>query len=91
MRLAEKYGVHFSTIRYYTNKNYQLKMKIKNAKNHTKQKNIQDYINHRKKESKLRVERWKRNPALREWHYIMSAKNEKRSKRITSLGKKIVW
>jgi len=82
---ALEFGVSSFTIYYHTDPNFQAKIKAKNAKAHSKA-NMDDYENHRATESKRRVERWSRNPDLREWHYQVSAKNEKRTKRKTVLG-----
>ena len=84
--VAEMYGVSYSTISYYVNDEYHAKMLTKNAKAHNKA-NMDDYEAHRAAEVKRRVERWDRNDDLREWHYRVSAKHEKRAKRITVLGK----
>jgi hypothetical protein len=84
---AEEYGVSHSTIQYHTNDSYRAKMKAKNASAHSKAHDLQDYEAHRAGEMNLRMLRWERNPLLREWHYEVSARNEKRSKRKTSLGR----
>ena len=85
---GSKLGVSLTTIYYHTNPSYQAKMKAKNAKAHSKV-NMSDYEAHRASETKRIVERWDRNPALREWHYMQSAKHEKRTKRKTVMGKPI--
>ena len=72
--------------KYHTDENYQALMKAKNAKAHSKD-NMEDYERHRSQEIKRRVERWGRNPKLRAWHYEVSARNEKRTPRKTSLGR----
>ena len=79
---AAEYGVSPSTIYYHTDASNQAKVKRKNANAHSKA-NMDDYENHRASESKRRVERWSRNPDLREWHYQVSAKNDKLRKRKT--------
>lgn len=83
---ASEYGVSPSTIQYHTDDKYQLMMKAKNAKAHSKD-DIADYRRHRAMESSRRVERWSRNPKLREWHYVTSARNDKRANRKSVLGK----
>lgn len=82
---AHEYGVSPATIQYHTDDNYQARQKAKNANAHSKD-NVEDYENHRAKESRRRVERWGRNPKLRQWHYEVSARNEKRAKRKSVLG-----
>jgi len=84
---ASALGVSPSTIYYHTDASYQAKMKAKNAKAHSKTRDIEDYEAHRAAEIQQRMNRWGRNPDLREWHYQVSAKNEKRSQRKTVLGK----
>jgi hypothetical protein len=86
MAMASEYGVSPSTIQYHTDMSYQANMKAKNAKAHSKI-DMADYERHRANESKRRVERWSRNSQLREWHYVTSARNEKRVVRKTVLGK----
>jgi len=90
MGKASVLGVSPATIYYHTDASYQSKMKAKNAKAHSKEKDLEDYEHNRAKEIQLRMNRWARNPALREWHYIVSAKNEKRSQRKTVLGKTLL-
>jgi|TARA_R110000824_G_scaffold92463_3_gene224328 hypothetical protein len=85
---ASEYGVSAGTIQYHTNMAYQAQMKAKNAKAHSKA-NMADYEAHRATEMVNRMERWGRNPKLREWHYNLSAKNEKRAVRKTVMGKPI--
>ena len=87
MGKASELGVSDGTIFYHTNDSYNAKMKAKNAKAHSKVADPKDYARHRAQESKRRVERWDRNSDLREWHYRVSAKNEKRVQRKTVLGK----
>jgi|6_EtaG_2_1085325.scaffolds.fasta_scaffold01456_1 hypothetical protein len=84
---ASELGVSPATIYYHTDASYQAKMRVKNAKAHSKAHNPEDYQAHRSNEIKSRMSRWHRNPALREWHYNVSAKNEKRSQRKTVMGK----
>ncbi|PHQ84127.1 MAG: hypothetical protein COB65_06305 [Thalassobium sp.] len=88
IKMAKTLGVSPATVQYHTDPDYQAKMKAKNAKAHSKD-NPEDYANHRAQESKRRVERWDRSPDLREWHYVISAKNEKRTVRKTVLGKEL--
>lgn len=83
---AGEYNVSPATIQYHTDEKYQALMKAKNAKAHSKD-DMADYEQHRQMESNRRVERWSRNPKLREWHYIISANNEKRTPRKSVLGK----
>ena len=83
---AHEYGVSPSTIQYHTDDDYQAKQRAKTAKAHSKD-NMEDYERHRSQEIKRRVERWGRNPKLRAWHYEVSARNEKRTPRKTSLGR----
>lgn len=85
---ASELGVSPSTVYYHTDASYQAKMKAKNAKAHSKA-DMADYVAHRAAEIKRRVGRWDRNPALREWHYQVSAKAQKRGKRKTVMGKPI--
>ena len=85
--MADMWDVSWGTIYYYVDDEYRAKMKAKNAKAHSKAKDLKDYEAHRAAEIKHRVERWKRNDDLREWHYRVSAKNEKRRPRYTVRGK----
>mgnify|MGYP004452378005 CR=1 FL=1 len=89
IKMAKALGVSPATVQYHTDLEYQGKMKAKNAKAHSKTNDPEDYARHREQEIKRRVERWSRNPALREWHYRTSAKNEKRTNRKTVLGKEL--
>jgi len=89
-QIMEMYQVSYHTIYYWTHDDYRAEKMIKNAKAHSKENGIEDYERHRAKESKRRVERWARNASLREWHYVTSARNEKRSNRKTVSGKPIV-
>ena len=84
--MAAEFGVSPATIYYHTDASYQAKMKAKNAKVHSKAADPADYALHRAAEIRHRMNRWHRNPALREWHYQVSAKNDKRTKRKTVLG-----
>ena len=84
--IAEIYAVSVSTIKYYTDDQYNEQMKAKNAKAHSKV-DLADYEAHKAAEIKNRMNRWQRNAALREWHYRISAKNEKRRPRYTVMGK----
>ena len=87
MAQASELRVSEATIYYHTNPDYQAKMKTKNARAHSKAHDLEDYEAHRAAEIQLRMRRWDRNPDLREWHYNVSAKNEKRAKRKTVMGK----
>ena len=87
--MSDTYGVSNHTIYYYIHDDYRKYKKLVNAQAHSKSKDLEDYEKHRNKENNRRVDRWNRHPKLREWHYIISAKNEKRGKRKTVLGKPI--
>jgi len=86
---ASEYGVSPSTIQYHTDMDYQAQMKAKNAKSHSKANDLAGYEAHRAAEMVNRIDRWARNPKLREWHYNVSAKNEKRVVRKLVMGKPI--
>jgi|TARA_R110000824_G_scaffold92059_2_gene223579 hypothetical protein len=87
IKMALSLGVSPSTIAYHTNPDYRAKMLVKNRKAHSKAVDPEDYARHRAEEIKHRQNRLERNPDLREWHYQVSAKNEKRTQRTTVLGK----
>ena len=86
LELAWRYSVSYHTIYYWVKDSYRAWKREQNAKAHSKE-NMADYVEHRATEIKRRVERWRRYSPQWEWNARMSAKNEKRSKRKTSLGK----
>ena len=88
-KLAQHYNVSYSTIYYWTSDNYRKEKRIKNSQYWTNMKSI-DYdkwLEHKTKEIDRRRKRMKRNPELKLWHEVISAKNEKRVKRKTVKGK----
>lgn len=76
--LAGRYGVSPSTILYHCDEVYRVQMMAKNAKAHAKSIGLADYEAHRTKEVENRQRRIKRNPSLRLYHDVQSAKNEHR-------------
>lgn len=79
--IAKIFGVSEATIHYWGDANYRKYMLEKNALNHSKKRNPIDYAQHRTQEIRNRQARFERNPELRLYHEVQSAKNEKRSKR----------
>ena len=88
-KLAQQYHVTYSTIYYWTNDNFrQAKRKKDNA--YWSQQKIRDPDNwyvHKKQEITRRKARMQRNPDLKLWHAVVTAKNEKRCTRKTLKGK----
>lgn len=87
--LAQQYKVSYATIYYWTNDSYRTEKRKHDNTYWTEMKN-KDYDKwhqHKVREIQLRKERMKRNPDLKLWHEVTSAKNEKRVKRKTVKGK----
>jgi hypothetical protein len=90
-RLAMKYKVSYATIYYWTNSNYRTQKRKENIEywNMVKKTDYERWYKHKKDELIRRKNRMERNPKLKLWHEVISAKNEKRVKRKTVKGRKI--
>lgn len=90
-RLAMEYNVTYSTIYYWTNPKYREQKRKENNEywNMVKKTDYERWYKHKKDEINRRRNRMQRNPDLKLWHEVTSAKNEKRTKRKTVKGKKI--
>lgn len=83
--LAAQYNVSYHTIYYWVKDEYRKYKQGQNALAHSKA-DMSDYVQHRERESKARVERWRRYYPQWRWHARESAKSEKRSRRHSVLG-----
>jgi hypothetical protein len=89
--LAKKYSVSYHTVYYWTNEKYRNEKRKKNSEYWNKMKTL-DYdkwYRHKKQEIARRRNRMDRNPDLKTWHNVVSAKNDKRSKRKTMKGRRL--
>lgn len=89
--LADKYKVSYTTIYYWTNDKHRQEKRKKNSEYWSKIK-LTDYprwYEHKKAEITRRKNRMSRNPDLKTWNEVISAKNEKRTKRKTVKGKNL--
>ncbi len=89
--LARKYNVSYFTIYYWTNAEYRKMKREQNNKYWSEVKNTdyERWYEHKKQEIGRRRNRMLRNPELKVWNEVVSAKNEKRHKRVTVKGKKL--
>jgi len=89
--LAKEYKVSYSTIYYWVKDKYRKEKREKDNKywNNIKKINYEKWYSHKKDELIRRRNRMNRNPELKLWHEVTSAKNEKRIKRKTVHKKKL--
>ena len=89
--IAKRYKVSYSTIYYWTNEKYRNEKRKENSTywSKIKETDYEKWYKHKKDELVRRKNRMSRNPKLKLWHEVVSAKNEKRSKRKTIKGKGI--
>ena len=86
--MATLYGVGTFAIYYHIKDEYRAHKMRLNAKAHSKA-NMEDYVRHREKEMKQRMDRLHRHDPIRKWHYQTAARNEKRTKRTKVMGEQV--
>ena len=88
-RLAQEYKVSYATIFYWTNDKHREQKREKDNKYWGKMKEVnpEKWYLHKKQEIARRRNRMIRNPELKLWNEVVSAKNDKRINRKTVKGK----
>ena len=84
-KLAQQYHVSYATIYYWTNDKFREEKRKKDNPywSQLKDKDYQKWHDHKVQEINRRRNRMLRNPDLKLWNEVISAKNEKRVKRKT--------